>query len=144
MQNKGLLIGAGIFIAAALVGGYFILFRNQTKPSYLPAANQPTIQSEGTPATGAVKEVTVKGNEYSFSPKSLSLTKGEAVKLTFENIGKLPHNITVNELGVSTKTIPGGSSDTVEFTVSKSGTFSFYCSVGSHRSLGMEGEMEVK
>ena len=100
-----------------------------------------------TPATGAItgqtKEFTVEGSEFKFSPNAISVNKGDSVKITFKNVGTKPHNFIIDELDVATKTINGGETDTVEFTASKSGTFAFYCSVGSHRANGMEGTATV-
>ncbi|MBI4057763.1 hypothetical protein HY405_00355, partial [Candidatus Microgenomates bacterium] len=60
------------------------------------------------------------------------------------NTGRLPHNLTIDELVVETDTIPAGKETTVEFAASKGGTFTAYCSVGNHRALGMEVKVEVK
>ena len=94
--------------------------------------------------TGAVKEITVEGSEFSFKPKSIELTKGDRVKLTFKNVGRQSHNFVIDELEIETKTIPGGASDTIEFVAEESGTFEFYCSVDNHKSFGMKGEMGVE
>ncbi|KKU17237.1 MAG: Copper binding protein, plastocyanin/azurin family [Candidatus Woesebacteria bacterium GW2011_GWC2_45_9] len=142
MQNKGLWIGIGLFIAAVLAGLFFL-----RKPQPTPTTTQtsPT-PGTGTTAqpTGEVREITVEGSEYSFSPESLTVAAGERVSLTFKNTGNLPHNFTIDELGVRTKTIAGGQTDVVEFTAGASGTFTFYCSLAGHRQLGMEGDLEVQ
>ena len=70
--------------------------------------------------------------------------KKEKVKLTFVNKGKLPHNLAIDELSVLTDTIPAGKSTMTEFTANQTGSFTAYCSVGNHRALGMEGEVEVR
>jgi len=101
----------------------------------------PSSEEEGM---GEAREIEVEGSEFSFSPSSITFAQGEKVRLTFKNTGKNPHNFVIDELGVSTKTIPGGGSDTVEFTAGKSGTFTFYCAVGNHRQQGMEGELNVQ
>lgn len=68
---------------------------------------------------------------------------GEEVTLVYKNTGKLPHDLVINELNVKTNVIAGGKEDSVAFTPEKSGTFTFYCSVGNHRQLGMEGSVKV-
>jgi uncharacterized cupredoxin-like copper-binding protein len=50
----------------------------------------------------------------------------------------------IDELGVASKTINSGESDTIEFTAGATGTFSFYCGVENHRDQGMEGTLEVE
>lgn len=142
-MKKGIYLIVGFFLAV-LLGAFFILRKpqnnQQNKVSSTPTP--PTSGQETSPA--GIKEVQVIGSEYSYSPSSIRLDKGTAVKLTFRNTGRLPHNLVIDELGVATQTIQSGASDTVEFTASQSGTFSFYCSIGNHRSLGMEGSLEVK
>lgn len=154
-MQKGLLIGLVILIG--LAGAALFLSQNAGKQKAEieegSEASQefPAPSSGGTPemvvstdSASPEKEIVVSGDEYSFSPASISLTKGETVKLTFKNTGGLPHNFVITELGVSTKTIHGGQEDSVTFTVEKTGTYTFFCSVGNHKQLGMEGEVSIK
>ena len=145
MQNKGLWIGIGLFIAAVLAG-FFFLRKPQLAPTTTQESRSNAVPGTGTTAqpTGEVREITVEADEYSVSPKSLTVKAGERISLTFKNIGNLPHNFTIDELGVATKTIAGGQTDVVEFTAGASGTFTFYCSLAGHQKLGMEGDLEVQ
>jgi len=93
------------------------------------------------PATAAAREITVSGSEFKFSPSTIEVKKGEKIKLIFKNEGGIIHNLNIDELGVATKTTAGGGTDTVEFTADKTGTFTYYCNIGSHRASGMEGHM---
>ena len=150
-SKKGLLIVVVLVVVLGL-GGYLVLSgQKKTQENSSPevtegqegfAATSEDLQKSGVSESAI--EVSVEGNEYSFSPESLSLNKGERVRLTFKNTGKLPHNLTIEGLGISSKTISGGASDTIEFTATEAGIFNFYCSVGNHRGLGMEGSLEVK
>lgn len=148
MQSKNLWIGIGVLIAVVLIGGYLLVGRGKTSnlqtPTPTPKAQALDSQTPAFEVSGEIQEIQVEGNEYSFTPKSLTLAKGDKVMLTFNNTGRLPHNFTIDELGVATKTISGGETDSIEFTVTKSGTFESYCGVGGHRSLGMEGEVKVE
>lgn len=138
----GILIALAVVAVLALQGGY----KTSAKPTPAPVAIAPQTQTPTATneAATAAREVVVSGSEFKFSPASISLTKGETVKLTFKNTGSLPHNLTIAELGVSTKTIGGGEEDSVTVTADKTGSYAFYCSVGSHRAQGMEGKVEVK
>ncbi len=91
-----------------------------------------------------MKEITVEGFEFKFAPATLTFKKGETVKLTLKNTGKMPHDFVIDELGVKTKVINGGETDTVEFTPDKAGSFEYYCSVGKHRAMGMKGTVTVE
>lgn len=149
MKNKTLLIGGGLVVVILLVflflrGGYKAPATQQTPAPGSTEVEEKVVAPEGEESTEEVREVAVEGDEYSFSPASISVNEGERIKLTFKNVGGVPHNITIEGLGVATRTISGGQSDTIEFTAEKGGTLSIYCSVGNHRALGMEGELKVE
>ncbi len=155
MGNKGPLIGLGILVAVVVVGGGFLLFGgNKGTSTYTQTTRSPspatTVQSspQGSPTSGSsgqeVREITISASEYKFTPATLNIKTGERVRITFRNTGRLPHNLTIDELDVETDNIPAGKETTVEFTASKGGTFTAYCSVGNHQALGMEVKVEVK
>jgi nitrosocyanin len=91
-----------------------------------------------------VVEVKVNGFEYGYTPETITVNEGDTVRIVFENTGKMIHNFIIDEFDVATKTIPAGETDTVEFVADTVGTYSFYCSVGNHRALGMEGTLTVE
>ncbi len=90
-----------------------------------------------------MQEITVGGTEFSFSPSTISVNKGDHVKLKFKNTGSLPHNLTITDLNIATKTIQPGESDTVEFVADKAGSYGFVCTVGTHAQKGMKGTFSV-
>lgn len=92
-------------------------------------------------AAEAIKEITVVGTEFAFSPSAITVQAGENVKLTFKNEGRAPHNLVIEGLGISTKIIGSGKTDTIEFISPDPGTYAVFCSVGSHRAEGMEGDL---
>ena len=152
-MNKIILIIAIILIV--IVGGYFLLregYQTPTPTNLEITAPQGTsgevfeIPQPGqeTPVATEVKEITVIGTEFAFSPFSITVLAGEKVKLTFKNNGQAPHNLAIKELGISTKTIGGGQTDTIAFTAPASGIFTFFCSIPGHRSSGMEGNLKVE
>ncbi len=95
-------------------------------------------------ASGPVKEITVVGTEFSFNPSSISVRAGEKVKIIFKNLGGATHNLTIEGLGASTKTIGPDKTDTIEFTAPTSGTYNFFCSIPGHKAAGMEGQLIVE
>ena len=143
-MRKATFIITGIFLAL-VVGAFLFMSRPQNKSQVeVSPSPTPVATNEGILAEEGVREIEVIATEYTFSPSTLSLTKGQKVILTFKNMGRMPHDFVMDELGIRTKTIQGGQSETVEFTPSEEGTFAFYCSVSNHRLLGMEGSLEVK
>jgi nitrite reductase (NO-forming) len=79
------------------------------------------------------------GNFF-FSPSSMTLVKGQPVKITFQNSGT--HTFTIDELGINEPL--RGSSATIEFTPTQSGTFEYYCAIPGHKEAGMFGSLEVE
>ena len=153
MESRNLIFIVILFIVIVLVGGYFIFRGGYQAPSKGGAPEQITAPPpEASPAEevtppppGApVREVTVSGTEFSFNPASITVSIGERGKVNFKNEGAAPHNFTIAELGVSTETIGGGQTDTIEFTVPSSGTLTFFCAVSGHRKRGMEGNLNVQ
>lgn len=141
-MNKGLWIVIGLFLAVA--AGFLFLRKPQLTPTTTQTSPTPGAGTTSPQTQGEVREITVEADEYAFSPESITVEAGEKISLTFKNMGNLPHNFIIDELNVGTKTIAAGSSDTIEFTAEKNGTFTFYCSIAGHKQLGMEGEFRVQ
>lgn len=153
---KGFFLGLAVLVAVAVAA--FVLIQGAGKQktevgqeSSGASQKVPAPESPETPEmivsgepNSAQKEIAVSGDEYSFSPSSISVANGETVKITFKNMGNLPHNLTIAELGVATKTISAGQEDSVMVMADKTGTYAFYCAIGNHRQQGMEGKLEVK
>ncbi len=102
-----------------------------------------TTTSTTTVTTPPVKTFTVTGSNFAFSPSTLTVNKGDKVVINFVNSGGT-HDFKIDEFGVATAQINGGQSQTVSFTADKTGTFEYYCSVGTHRQMGMVGTLTVK
>ena len=99
--------------------------------------------NEATSSVGSVKELTVTGSNFAFAPKTLTVNKGDTVKITFVNSGGF-HDLKIDEFNVATQKINGGAQEVVTFVADKAGTFEYYCSVGTHRQMGMVGTLTVK
>ena len=110
----------------------------QTKPT-------PTVVVAVTP-TGTVsaeKEFTIVGKNYSFTPNTITVQKGDTVKITFTDDEGF-HNLIIDGYNEKTQTIKSGNSDVIQFVADKAGTFAFYCGVGDHRERGMQGTLTVE
>lgn len=90
-----------------------------------------------------VKEFTVSGKNFSFTPSSITVNKGDRVKITFNNTDGF-HDFVIDTYGVATKQTKAPTTEVLEFTADKAGSFEYYCSVGSHRAMGMKGIFKVE
>ncbi len=97
----------------------------------------------GGTTTSPVKEFTVTGSSFKFVPATMTVNKGDKVRILFVNSDGF-HDFKIDEFNVATKKIASGEQDTVEFVADKTGTFEYYCSVGTHRQMGMKGTLTVK
>lgn len=102
-----------------------------------------TSTSTGTSTISQVKEFIVNGSNFAFSPSTITVNKGDRVRIVFKNQGGM-HDWKLDEFGAKTKVINGGESETIEFVADKAGSFEYYCSIGTHRQMGMKGVFIVK
>lgn len=141
--NKVVLI---IIVLVVIIGGYFLLRGRYQAPA--PTVPTPPAEKVTVPEEKAtlpeIREIAVSGTEYSFSPSSITLSAGERVKITFRNDGRIVHNFVIRDLGISTKTIGPGQTDSFEFTAPVSGSYTFTCSVPGHATAGMAGDLIVE
>jgi nitrite reductase (NO-forming) len=143
-----------VLVLVVIAAGGYWWYTMSYPASVSPATNAPvtTVAPDAatSPATGAeapagtTKSLTVSASEFAFSPSTLSVSKGDTVNITFTNTGKYPHNFTISELNVASKTIQPGQSDTVTFTADKAGSFQYICSVPTHKDKGMVGTLTVQ
>ncbi len=124
---------------AVVVVGFFLTGRTSKAPK-----TSQEVQTSSPAIAGNGKTVSISAKEFEFNPSTVSVAKGVPVKIILTNDGTAPHNLTIDGLNIATKTISPGESDSITFTPTENGTFSFYCSVGSHKALGMKGTLIVK
>jgi nitrosocyanin len=110
--------------------------------SISPTATSGAMQPSGSMQQN-VKEFTVTGSNFAFVPNELKVKKGDTVKITFKNSGGM-HDFVLDEFKAKTDIIKGGEQAEVTFTADKAGSFEYYCSVGSHRAMGMKGTLIVE
>ena len=108
-----------------------------------PASTTPSPAPTPAQPTSAVKEFTVDGKNFSFSPSTLTIKKGDTVKITFKNTGGT-HDFVIDEFNARTQRIGTGAQETIQFIADKTGSFEYYCSVSSHRAMGMKGTLIVQ
>jgi plastocyanin len=146
-----------VVVAVAIYGlvYYFVLAKKGggygNNSAVVPQAVVPTTvqttPAAQNPTTGSAMEaqkITVTGSEFAFSPSAITLKKGQPAQITFKNGGTYPHNLTIADLNVKTKTIQPEETDTIQFTPDKTGQFSFICTVPGHADKGMKGILTVQ
>jgi len=94
-------------------------------------------------APAAVKEFTITGKNFAFTPSTITVKQGDKVKITFNNINGF-HNFAIDEYGIATLQKQSPDTEVLEFTADKAGSFEYYCAVGSHRAMGMKGTLIVE
>ena len=93
-------------------------------------------------AAGEVREFTMTAKRWNFEPDTITVNKGDRVKLSITSVD-VTHGFTIPEFGVNSRLEPGEET-AVEFVADKSGAFQFFCSVqcGEGHSA-MEGQLIV-
>jgi plastocyanin len=152
-MNKTLIMWIAVIV---LVIAGIMLFKNSNNTpneSNLNPGEQsaaPGVNTDVTPvatttvnAPVTVKSFAVSGKPFSFTPSTLTVNKGDTVRITFTN-EQGAHDWVIDEFNAQTKVLQAGQSETIEFVADKSGSFEYYCSVGTHRQMGMKGTLVVK
>ena len=109
-----------------------------------PATTAVPSTSAGTAAAAPGTAMTVTESEFTITVPSKTLSAGTyTFKVT--NKGKFAHNLTVDGAGVQDKATPTlAPGSTGDLTVSlQKGSYEFYCSVDSHKDMGMDVTVQV-
>jgi heme/copper-type cytochrome/quinol oxidase subunit 2 len=92
---------------------------------------------------GQVREFSVTGNGFAFSPSSLSVNKNDLVKITF-TAQDIPHSFTIDDYRI-VKRAGAGQTVTFEFRADRSGPFTFYCNLSQDaKCKDMKGTLTVR
>ena len=92
---------------------------------------------------GQVREFTVTGNQYAFSPASLSVNRNDLVKVTF-TAQDMAHSFTIDGYRIS-KRASAGQTVTFEFRADQPGSFTYYCALSQDaRCKDMKGALTVR
>lgn len=88
-------------------------------------------------------EQEVTATEFAFSPDELTMTVGEPINLSVNNVGGLPHDLVILDLGVRLAVGPAGQT-TTGVEVGEAGSYQFVCSYPGHVDAGTTGLLTVK
>jgi len=97
-----------------------------------------------TPApSNEAREIQVIARKYEFNPNTITVKRGERVKLTITAIDH-DHGFKLEAFGID-KLLKKGQATTIEFTADKAGTFPFQCSHFCGMGHGkMKGQLVVE
>lgn len=118
---------------------------NDTTPVPAPTITVDINGSQTAPvmATEDVKEFTVTAKSWAFDPGTITVHKGDKVRLKITSVD-VTHGFKLEDFNVKLNLEPG-KTQIVEFVADKAGTFSFFCSVycgEGHRQ--MKGQLVVE
>jgi heme/copper-type cytochrome/quinol oxidase subunit 2 len=92
---------------------------------------------------GQVREFTVEGNQFAFSPSRIDVQKDDLVKVTF-TARDMAHSFTLDEYRI-VKRASAGQTVVFEFRADRTGSFTFYCNLSqSDKCRDMKGHLEVR
>ena len=88
-----------------------------------------------------VREFTIRGDNFAFTPSRIEVQKDDIVKITFTAVDT-PHSFTADEYRIAKR---AGAGQTVTFEFRATGNARFYCNLTlDERCKGMHGEIVVK
>lgn len=135
MNNKILISAVAIIVIASGIY-FFTREKNEAVDSIKDAektimvkadevVNEPTLETAAP--MPKIKEFNVTARRFVFEPDTIRVKQGDAVKLNITSVD-VTHGFSISEFGVNADLKPNQKT-TVEFIASKSGEYTFSCSV---------------
>jgi heme/copper-type cytochrome/quinol oxidase subunit 2 len=91
---------------------------------------------------GAVREFTIVGDHYAFSPATITVDRNDLVKITF-TAKDIAHSFTIDSYRIAKRAAQGGTI-TFEFRADQPGTVPFYCNLTADpKCKDMKGTLTV-
>ena len=107
-------------------------------------AEDRTIAGEEQPAVNEeVREFNLTASNFKYDVAEIRVKKEDKVRINLSAAEGL-HDWVIDEFNAGTDRIQAGQSNSIEFVASRKGEFEYYCSVGSHRAMGMVGKLIVE
>ncbi len=144
--NRRRFLGLG---AAAIAGAgtlAFVAGRGAAQDGTPQPGGTPEASPAASPAASPVasaSEVTVHTVDLAFEPSALAIPANVDITVRVENLGVIPHDFTIEQLGVTSGALSRGQSTSVTINATP-GTYQFYCSVPGHLQAGMRGTLTVE
>jgi uncharacterized cupredoxin-like copper-binding protein len=135
------LLAIGAAVAVPMVGCGSSSNDNSTSNAATQAS------TTGGAATGAAGTVDLTATDFKFDPSDTTVKSG---KVTFneKNDGQVTHSLEIEDVTPGHDQelegdVSPGQSGTLTANLAP-GKYEFYCPVGNHKQMGMEGEITVK
>lgn len=138
------IIGIVVAVVALFGVAAFVVINKMKTPVAVTSIPQTRIVGTIPEGKKTVVELSVVAKDFSFDQKELRVKAGDVVTITFKNEGRMQHDWTVEGQNVATKTIGSGEADVIQFVAPAAGTYETFCSVGTHRQMGMVGKLIVE
>ncbi len=84
-------------------------------------------------------------SNYSFEPNTIITQAGATITVQLTNT-QGTHDFVIDELDIQSSTLQTGESKLLTITIPEDGAgkeLPFYCSIGNHRQMGMEGTLII-
>jgi plastocyanin len=108
------------------------------------AAAAPDVSGADGQDLGQVREFTVTGDHYAFSPASITVNRNDLVKITF-TAADMPHSFTIDGPYRISKRAGAGQSVTFEFRADQPGNHPIYCALSQDpKCKEMKGTLTVR
>ena len=140
---KKRLIPIIIIILVVIILGFF-LFKSLGETIQQTTENPDNINTHNNinKFNGETKEFSIIAKQWEFQPDTITVNKGDLVKLTIESVD-VNHGIKISEFNINERLNPGETVN-IEFIADKTGEFSFFCSVPCGSGHGsMKGTLIV-
>ena len=105
--------------------------------------NKEVKKSVEQPVPAKTVSIDVTAKNFSFDRAEIRVKKGDTVTVRVTNAEGF-HDWVIDEFNAKTPRLSAGGEAAVTFVADKAGTFEYYCSVGSHRQMGMVGKLIVE
>jgi uncharacterized cupredoxin-like copper-binding protein len=101
----------------------------------------------GAAATGAGGTVSLTATDFKFNPSDQTVSSGD-VTFNEKNDGQVTHSLEIEDVTPGHDQelegdVSPGQSGTLKANLAP-GKYEFYCPIGNHKEMGMEGEITVK
>jgi len=141
-RHFAVLLAIGAAVAVPMVGCGGSSDDNSTSNAATQAST-----TGGAAATGAGGTVNLTATDFKFNPSDPTVSSGD-VTFNEKNDGQVTHSLEIEDVTPGhDQELEGDVSPAQSGTLKANlapGKYEFYCPVGNHKEMGMEGEITVK